>query len=220
MNTHLENLVHRLDHPARRPPISPVLARLLVDPLNQRTIDRTLRVNGWPTQNIEDGRQDVNAQAVAALQRGHSPDTLDQMTAFCAKIARDHAIKVKQRAAKREQDFLGPCNPDEYCPLEYGAARRDPVDAGRQLEALAQLFREGKMPEHGVDILEGVACRISHTKIANDLRISADSVKARMRQMRKVYRRRMVELKMWPGMDLLKLVSSTPHAAAMLREAA
>jgi hypothetical protein len=49
--------------------------------------------------------------------------------------------------------------PEEQVPLRSSGARRDPVDAGRQLEVLAQLFREKAMPPDGVDILEGLASR-------------------------------------------------------------
>jgi predicted RNA-binding protein YlxR (DUF448 family) len=41
-----------------------------------------------------------------------------------------------------------------------------------------------------------------------------------MRRMKKVLRRRMVKRGMWPGKDLLRVVSSTPGVVAPLREAA
>ncbi len=70
--------------------------------------------------------------------------------------------------------------------------QRDPVGAGRQLEVLAQLFREKAMPPDGVDILEGAACRCTHGEIALDLGIEPNLVKWRLHRMRKVYRRRLV----------------------------
>jgi hypothetical protein len=38
--------------------------------------------------------------------------------------------------------------------------------------------------------------------------------------MKKVWRRRMVKLRTWPGMDLLRVVSSTPGVVAAQRETA
>ena len=139
------------------------------------------------------------------------------MRKFCAKIARDHAIDALRRAAKRERDFVGHCDPDASTQLEYGAARRDPVDARRQIEVLAQLFREDKMPERGVDILLEFASGTTYADIGEDLGISPDRVEWCMRTMPKVFRRRMVKLWMWPGMDLLRLVSPPPGAATSNR---
>ena len=65
-----------------------------------------------------------------------------------------------------------------------------------------------------------VASGTSYGDIAQDLGISADLVEWRTRTMRKTYRRRMVKLRMWPGMDLLKCVSSPPGAVAKLRKVA
>ncbi len=67
--------------------------------------------------------------------------------------------ETQRRAAVRKGHLTERCEPDEHTPLECGVEQRDPVDAGRQLEVLAQIFRERRMPEHGVDILEGVASR-------------------------------------------------------------
>jgi DNA-binding NarL/FixJ family response regulator len=60
----------------------------------------------------------------------------------------------------------------------------------RALEVAAELFREGKMPEHGVDILEGVACRCSHEEIGADLGISDRTVEGRLKTMRRVFKRK------------------------------
>ncbi len=52
------------------------------------------------------------------------------------------------------------------------------------------------------------------------LSISAASVEARMRQMRKVYRRHMVKRGLWPDMPSLQVVASSPGAVARLRSVA
>jgi DNA-directed RNA polymerase specialized sigma24 family protein len=142
------------------------------------------------------------------------------MKAFCALIARNHAIDELRKADFRKRDLVGTCDPDEYTPLEYGAAQRDPVDAGRQLEVLAQLFREGAMPAGGVDILEGVASRCTHDEIAEDLGITGRAVENRLGTMRRVYRARLARLGMLPWMVPLRAVASTPDAIATLQRAA
>jgi hypothetical protein len=90
--------------------------------------------------------------------------------------------------------MVAECEVDELEPLTPSVQQRDPVDAGRELEALAQLFRENRMPPDGVDILEGVARRCTHEEFALDLDVDANLVKWRMHQMRKVYRQRSIKL--------------------------
>jgi RNA polymerase sigma factor (sigma-70 family) len=206
---------------AARPPISPVVARLLVDPENESKIERVLLAYGWPSHEVEDGRQDVYVKILGALGRGHPPpEDLRAMKAFCAEVARNHAIDRQRRAKKWERYLHENVEPDEYSALEYGAEQRDPVDARRQLEVLGQLFAEGKMPEHGVEILHEVASGTSCADIGEDLEISERAVRGRLDTMQSAYRKRMVKLGIWPGMDLLRLVSSTPGAIATLRKAA
>ena len=98
--------------------------------------------------------------------------------------------------------------------------RRDPVDAGRQLEVAAQLFREGRMPPHGVEILEGVATGYTYKQIASGLRINEELARWRMREMCRIYRTRMAKLGMLPSAPPLRVVASRPSAIAVLRRAA
>jgi FixJ family two-component response regulator len=66
---------------------------------------------------------------------------------------------------------------------------------------LAQLFREGRMPEHGVDILEGVASSCTHEEIAEDLGITDRAVEWHLGVMRRTFRARMAKLGMLPGRE-------------------
>jgi FixJ family two-component response regulator len=94
------------------------------------------------------------------------------------------------------------------------------VDAGRQLEVLAQLFREGRMPGHGVDILEGVASRCTHREIAEDLGITERTVERRLGVTRRTFRSCMARLGILLGMQPLHVIVSEPRAIATLRRAA
>jgi DNA-directed RNA polymerase specialized sigma24 family protein len=204
----------------RTPAENRALGALLAHRENAKLICWTLLRYGWPRQDVEDGRQDVYVKALESFQGKPPPDTLERMMALCSVIAKNHAIDAKREAAARRADLEAPCKRADYGLVEREVPRRDSVDAGKQLELLADLFREGEMPKDGVDILEGVASGRSYDEIGQALAITKESAEARMRQMKKVWRRRLVKLGMWPGMDLLKVVSSAPGAVGTLREAA
>ncbi len=183
-------------------------------------ITGVLRASGVRKQDVTDRIQDVYVRVLRAFEKGTAiPDSTETMRALCVTVAKNLVIDAQRRAAVRKGHLTERCEPDEHTPLEYGVEQRDPVDAGRQLEVLAQLFREGRMPEHGVDILEGVASRCTHEEIGADLGITAQAVKGRLGTMRNVFRARMARLGMWPGMQPLHLLASTPSAIARLREA-
>jgi DNA-directed RNA polymerase specialized sigma24 family protein len=199
------------------------VARWLPHPDNARAICAALAANGMPEQDIEDGMQDVFVKALEAFRKGaRMPADLREMKAFCAAIAKRHAVAATRKAARRARlGDAGPCDADELAPLEHGAPeRRDPVDAGRQLEVLAQLFREGCMPEHGVDILEGVACGCSYEQIGAALGITDRAVEGRMGTMLAAFRKRLAQRGLLPGMRDLRLVVSRPAAIETLRRAA
>jgi DNA-directed RNA polymerase specialized sigma24 family protein len=210
-------------HPSAPIPSTPATtnpAQLLTHPDVIGAIRGSLLSRGVREQDLQDSIHDVYVKALASFQRSPPPPDVERMMALCAKIARDLAVDRLRKADQRRRDLNGKCHPDRYVPLDYGYERRDPIDAGRQLEVLAQLFREGAMPAGGVDILEGVASRCSHAEIAQDLGITVDLVMWRLRTMRKVFRARMTKLCMLPGMLPLRLIVSEPAAIPMLRQAA
>jgi DNA-directed RNA polymerase specialized sigma24 family protein len=90
----------------------------------------------------------------------------------------------------------------------------------RQLEVLADLFRENRTPEPGVEILEGVVSKCSYEEIGQDLGITADAVERRTRTMRKAFRMRMARLGLLPQMQPLLVLLRNPSAVPMPREAA
>jgi len=176
----------------REPRTTDPIRRWLPHPDVARGICGALAAYGVPKRDLEDALQDVYVRALEVFRRIPPPKELAHMRVFCRKIARDLAIDRARRADVRRHDFLGNCeNPDDYTPLEYGAEQRDPVDARRQLEALAELFREGRMPEGGLDILEGVASRCTYGEIDQDHGIGEELVRWRLREMRRIYRTRM-----------------------------
>lgn len=205
----------------REPKGDDPIQRWLPHPENARGICGVLATYGCRPDDLQDGLQDVYLQAVVAFRRIKPPADLKGMKAFCRKIARDMMITRRRRASKREEVLLGLCeNPDEFTPLEYGAEQRDPVDAERQLEVLAKLFRKNRMPKHGVDILEGIACRCKHPEIARGLGITPKAVEGRVSMMRDRFRARMANLGMLEDALPLEVIVSMPQAIEILREAA
>ena len=195
-------------------------AQWLADESFEKIISKVLRVHGTPDHEIEDARQDVYVKVLVALKNEAAPADIEELKNLCVKIARCHAISGVRKAAVRARDIAEECEPDELAPLTPIVQQRDPVDSGRQLEVLAQLFRENKMPADGVDILEGVACRCTWAQIASPLEISEDLAETRYRRMKATYRRRMAKLGLLPDMAPLHLLVSEPGAIARLRGAA
>jgi RNA polymerase sigma factor (sigma-70 family) len=205
----------------REPKTDDPIARWLPHPDVAKGICGVLVAYGYTPNDLQDGLQDVYLKALRAFRRIAPPADLPGMRALCRKMARDMAIDRLRKAQRRERDFVGLCeDPDEFTPLEYGAEQRDPVDAARQLEVLAQLFRDRRMPEHGVDILEGIASRCTMQEVAEDLGITMWAVKGRLDTMRDAFRGRLAKLGILPGMPCLRVVASLPGAIESLRKVA
>jgi DNA-directed RNA polymerase specialized sigma24 family protein len=203
--------------------------RWLPHPENARVICVVLYANGLPEQDVQDGMQDVFVRVLTAIKGGARPPAdLREMKAFSAAIAKRYVMASRRVNARREQlGHAGICegDADEYTALEYGAPERhDPVDIerhlDRQLEVLGALFKEGQMPERGIEILEGVASNRTLKQIASELGISESAIEGRMGTMLAKFRRGMGKLEVPPSMDGLRLVVSRPGAIDTLRRTA
>ena len=187
----------RKEKRAPRKVVAPVpltgFAAILMAPKVTHAVIKAFRTRGWERrQDLEDLLGEVRLSAVKAFHlRGvRPPESIDRMCCFCVKIARNHAasIRRKERVA-RENGYVGLCElPDEELPLEDRWEGRDPIDAHRQLEVAADLFRQGRMPEHGVEILynEGVGAKWKES--AADVGITDRAVQGRLKTMRKAFK--------------------------------
>jgi RNA polymerase sigma factor (sigma-70 family) len=176
---------------------------MLTHPEVVGSIRGALCAYGFDRRDLDDGVQEVHLKALRAFRKGaQPPEDLPGMKRFCAIIAKNHAIDVLRKSDARSSDFVDGCDPDEHTPLDDGPPLRDDVDARRQLAVLAELFREGRMPEDGLEILESVAAGRTHEEIAEGLGITPDTVEGRMRSR---FRARLVKLGM--------LSESLPHDA-------
>jgi RNA polymerase sigma factor (sigma-70 family) len=166
--------------------------RMLVDRELEKLVQYVLRRHGYPAYELRDGLQEVRLRALEWFVHHDPPGDLEGMKGLCASIAKRYAIDCLRRKEGREaRGHVGLCDDaDEHELPRPSGQQRDPVDAGRQLEVAAALFREGKMPEHGVDILEGVACQCTHEEIGADLGISDRTVEGRLKTMRRVFKRK------------------------------
>ncbi len=187
----LPAVVHKRD-----PPYTALLVHREVD----RYICGTLARMGWLQQDLCDGLQEVRCRAVQAFSKEGAipPATVDDMKAYCARIARNYVIDLwrKQEDAEEHGD-AGLCeDPDEFFPLPGTYEERDPVDAKRQLAVAKSLFERGLMPSRGQCILEGVAFEIPYRKLARELQLSVWTVKSRLKAMRAVYKAEIEELGM------------------------
>jgi DNA-directed RNA polymerase specialized sigma24 family protein len=190
MNSHKKiKLLHAKTSPAHLAP--------LVDDQVDRAVRGALRQGGWWGDSLADGLAEVRVRALESIRRGGrrpAPTAVGPMKAFCAKIAHDYGIDGLRKRDTDAQYCTGLCeDPDSYAPLLPSSEARDPVDAGRQLEVAAHLFRQGRMPEHGVDILEGIASECSYREVAEDLGIPVGAVEGRLRTMRRLFQRAIEE---------------------------
>ena len=173
-------------------PGDPPYTTLLVDPSVDAAVCGTLAKMGWPQQDLCNGLQEVRFLVIRAFRRGKPPPpTVGEMTAYCVVIARNYAIKVyKKEASATDRGDAGLCeDPDEYACAFSEQEQRDPVDAQRQLELVADLFRQGKMPEHGLDILEGIASGCGYQEVADSVGISSFAVQSRLKAMRRRFQK-------------------------------
>ena len=173
-------------------PGDPPYTALLTDPAVDNAVCGALWVHGWLDCELPDGLQEVRYRAIRAFRmRLKPPSTVQEMKALCARIARNYAVDCLRRETSRKTDgYAGLCgDPDEYVPLHRSYEQRDPVDAARELEVAEELIRQGRMPEHGVDILEGIACEQTYEEVAEPLGISSFAVQRRLKTMRKLFRK-------------------------------
>jgi len=186
----------RKEKKAPREVVTPVpltgFAAILMAPKVTNAVLRAFMTRGWRRrQDLEDLLGEVRLAAVKAFNRRgvRPPETVDQMCCFCVKIARNHAASIRRRErVARENGYVGLCElPDEELPLEDRWEGRDPIDAHRQLEVAADLFRQGRMPEHGVEILYNEGVGAKWKDIGADVGISDRAVEGRLKTMRMAF---------------------------------
>ena len=151
-------------------------------------IEGTLRNHHVRREDVDDGVAEVQLLTLEHLEIKEPPADLAGWKALCATIARNWRTKAieKERAHAKVDAGLSE-KPDAYAGLERGAPVRDPIDTRRLLEVLASLFREGEMPEDGVDILDCVQAGMTYKEIGEELGLSESTVRGRLDRMRRKF---------------------------------
>jgi DNA-directed RNA polymerase specialized sigma24 family protein len=189
---------------------------LAADPRLGRYLRATLRRYSVPWQEMDDAVADVQVAAIQVARTKRMPAHLGEWKALMVTIAVRWAI---DRLRHREVVFLhdaGPCeDPDAFLSPTLEWEERDPIDTKRYLAALKDLFDSGKMPEHGAEILWGVADGVPHEEIAAELGISRSTVDNRLFRMRVKFRTRLAALGMLTLMLLLAALFAVPLGGVM-----
>jgi len=158
-----------------------------------------LRSHGIRARDMPDAIADLQLDAIEAARRNRMPGSLAQWKALARTIATRRAINRRIQAKARAKYDAGLCeDPDAYHSPTLHWEHRDPVDTKRYLTILADLFRSGQMPEHGVEILRDEADGVAHDECAAELGLTRSVVKNRLYRMRQRFRARLDELRIRP----------------------
>ncbi len=187
----------------------------LVHPEVVAAIRRILRKFRVRAQDLPDGIAEVQTRVLEFLRGKPEPADVSQWCALCTTVARNWRLKDidKQKTAARRGD-TGLCeDPDEHIAPPVRHDPRDPVDTDRLIGILAEEFRAGRMPEQGEDILDCVAAGMEHSEAAEELGIPVDTLRVRLRTMRRRYASRLKTLGVAVGGADLKDASAEPDEA-------
>ena len=180
-----------------------------------RPIQTTLRSFGVRKQDLEDGVAEVQTRTLEYLRGKPIPTELEQWVALCVTITRSWRLDEKKKAKTDRKYCQGLCeDPDERIGIEAEAGAGDVVDARRMLRELQALFDAGEMPEKGEEILDCVQAGMKQTEIAEELGISSETVRMRLRKIREVFEERLAKLGITGVLLVLVMLASGPAMAA------
>ncbi len=180
-----------------------------------RPIQTTLRSFGVKKQDLEDGVAEVQTRTLEYLRDKPLPTELEQWVALCVTITRNWRLDEKKKAKTDKKYCEGLCeDPDQRIGLEPGADERDLVDARRMLDELQKQFDAGEMPEKGDEILDCVQAGMKYPEIAEELGLTADTVRMRLRRMRDLFNERLAKLGLTGMLLVLVMLATGPAMAA------
>jgi DNA-directed RNA polymerase specialized sigma24 family protein len=194
---------------------------LLAHPEVTRAIEGTLHNHGLARQELRDGVAQVQMRALGALRNKPRPADLGGWKALCCTIAERLVVKDRQREAKRGRFHDGLSDEaDKHAPVERSPGKvEDPVDVARQREALEGQFEAGDMPEHGEEILDGIAAGESYKDIGAELGLTEAQVARRLLRMRKLFKAKLASLGMLALMALVAVMFAAPFGGVATRDA-
>jgi RNA polymerase sigma factor (sigma-70 family) len=167
-------------------------AAMLMDPIVTQSTTRTLRSFGVRARDMEDAVAEVRTRALEYLRNKPHPATVEEWAALCVTIAKNWRLDEKKKAKAARKHCVGLCeDPDEHTALERTNEPYERVDAKRMVEVLGQQFEAGEMPEKGDEILDCLQAGMDYPETAEELGISAETVRMRLRRMRALFKARL-----------------------------
>jgi DNA-directed RNA polymerase specialized sigma24 family protein len=173
----------------------PDTTRLVAHPKVVESIRATLRRYRIAQQDMGDAIAEVQAESIEAARTRRTSRSLAQWKTLAMTIAGHWALDRRREAKVRSKYDAGLCDDaDAYPPPTLHWEQRDPGDTRRYLAVLKDLFDSGQMPEHGEEILHGVADEVPREDIAAEIGVSTTVVRNRLYRMRSTFRARLAAL--------------------------
>jgi DNA-directed RNA polymerase specialized sigma24 family protein len=179
-------------------------------------IRRTLRKFRVRPQDLADGIAEVQTRALEYLRSKPEPADVSEWRALCVTIARNWRLKeIEKQKTAAKWGHTGLCeDPAEHIPLAACHDPRDQVDTDRLIRVLAEEFRAGRMPQLGEDILDCAAAGMTQSESAEELGIPVDTLRVRLRTMRRRYAARLKTLGIAVGGGDRKNAPDESHEAS------
>ena len=177
---------------------TPDTTLLLAEPRLASYIAVVLHRHGVHDGEMRDAVAEIRALALEAARRGRMPADGRGWRALAGLIAERWAIdRLRERDVTNRYDAgLVVEDPDVYERPILHREQRDPVDTERYLGVLKELFDRAEMPEHGAEILWAEAEGVAMGEVAEELGITEDAARGRLKRMRAKFRVRLAQLGM------------------------
>jgi hypothetical protein len=174
----------------------------------------TLRRGGIPQDDLPDAVADVQVGFLEVLDEGNVPEDLRGAKGLAFTLAERYAVGTLRKKCVRRRRNVGLCeDPDSFTPLE-SFNRRDPIDVKRLLGVANELFREGKMPEGGLELLDASAAKTPRAEIAKELGISESAARDRLAKVRRLFKARLAAMGIVIALLLIAVFAVGPEIVA------
>jgi len=178
-------------------PNDQALATVLLHKRVDKTVAAVLRTHGFKKEDLEEGIAEVRCRAIEWARKPGNvfPSDPAEAAKVCATIAKNWRIDEDRKRKTREPHDAGLCDePDEHGPAESPPGRWDPFDVKRTLASFREQVAAGEMPEDIERIVVGIAEGKTTAEIADELGLSEDAVKMRLRKTRGAFRAKVAAL--------------------------
>jgi DNA-directed RNA polymerase specialized sigma24 family protein len=170
---------------------------LVAHPKVVRSIRAALRRCRVAPHDMDDAIAEVQCESIEAARTRGTPRSLAQWTALANTIAVHRALdRLREAKARSKYDVALRDDADVFVRTTLREGHADPIDTKTYLAVLKDLFDSGQMPEHGEEILQGVADEVPQEEIAAEIGVTTTVVRNRLYRMRSTFRARLAALGM------------------------